>query len=229
VAVDELLTGAENMRLMTRLWRLDGKAGRRRGQELLERFELLEASTRPGRTWSGEMRRKLDLALSLLPQPRVLFLDEPTTGLDPRSRTAMWDMVRVLSASGVTVLLTTQHMEEADQLADTIILVDGGTVIADGTLGQLKRRVAGEVATLSFADEPSLQRAAALLGSRATRRRAAPRTLAVGIDGPADLRDLLNALDGAGTPPASLALHEPTLDDVFLSLTGREVPAQEAA
>ena len=129
----------------------------------------------------------------------------------------------------MTVLLTTQYLEEADQLADTIALIDGGTMIAEGTPGQLKRRVAGEVAVLSFADEPSLQRAAALLGSRATRPRDAPRTFAVGIDGPADLRDLLNALDDAGTPPASLALHEPTLDDVFLSLTGREVPAQEAA
>jgi ABC-2 type transport system ATP-binding protein len=228
-AVDELLTGEENLRLMTRLWRLDRATSRRRIRELLEQFELVEASSRPVRTYSGGMRRKLDLALSLLPEPRVLFLDEPTTGLDPRSRIAMWDVVRQLAASGLTVLLTTQYLEEADQLADAIALIDGGRLIAEGTPAQLKRRISGEIVEIGFADEPTLQRAATLLGPRATPHLSTPCTLTAGIDGPGDIRDLLNALEHAGVRPERLAVTEPTLDDVFLSLTGQPTPAQKAA
>lgn len=166
-AVDELLTGAENMRLMTRLWHLDCTAGKRRSQDLLERFDLLPARNKPVKDYSGGMRRKLDLALSLIAHPRVLFLDEPTTGLDPRSRIAMWEAVRELTANGTTVLLTTQYLEEADQLANSIAMIDGGRVIAEGTPASLKRTISGDRVDLFFANEAMYQKASCVLWLRA--------------------------------------------------------------
>jgi ABC-2 type transport system ATP-binding protein len=229
-AVDELLTGEENMRLMTRLWHLDRNEGKRRGQDLLERFDLMDARRKQVKDYSGGMRRKLDLAISLIARPRVLFLDEPTTGLDPRSRFTMWEVVRDLTASGVTVLLTTQYLEEADQLADEITMIDGGRVIARGTPESLKRQIGGDQVELQFASEAMYLKAAWVLGASAIAHVSVPRTLHVDSGpGTEHIRLLLNDLSDANVQVERMCLHEPTLDDVFLKLTGRPVVVEEAA
>ncbi len=229
-AVDDLLTAHENLVLMGRLHHLPAAEVRSRASELLERFGLAEtAGARPS-TFSGGMRRRLDLAMGLVGHPRVLFLDEPTTGLDPRSRRAMWDVVRELRAEGVTILLTTQYLEEADHLADRISLLDGGTVVADGTPAELKRLVPGAHVRLSFPDGEALDLAARTLGA------GAPDLDALALDVPgngdvATLRELLVRLDGAGVPLEGLSVRTPDLDDVFLALTGRDrrtAPTEEA-
>src|SRR3954447_25381036 len=199
-AVDGLLTGAENLRMMARL-RAQPRA---RAQELLERFDLIEAANRRVETYSGGMRRRLDLAMSLVAKPRVLFLDEPTTGLDPRSRRAIWDAVRALAQDGVTILLTTQYLEEADVLADRIAVIDHGRVVAQGTAAELKQRVASETVELFFADVASLAEAAARLGGVADDERLCLRV-------PDGVHRLLGA--------ERVEVHRPTLDDVFLELT----------
>jgi ABC-2 type transport system ATP-binding protein len=218
-AVDEMLTGRENLLLMGRLRHLRRRAAHRRAAELLEQFDLADARDRRVATYSGGMRRRLDLALSLVSEPPVLFLDEPTTGLDPRSRRDVWDAVGGLAASGVTVLLTTQYLEEADRLADRIAVIDGGRVVAEGTAQELKARVGSETVELFFADVESLGDAAvALEGGRVDLERL---SLSVATDGSAaSVQELLDRLDGV----QRLDLHRPTLDEAFLTLTER-IPA----
>ncbi|MFQ6171377.1 ATP-binding cassette domain-containing protein [Oryzobacter sp. R7] len=219
-AVDDLLTARENLVLMGRLHHLPADEIRSRATELLERFDLSDVADQRPSTFSGGMRRRLDLAMGLVGRPRVLFLDEPTTGLDPRSRRATWAIVRELVTEGVTVLLTTQYLEEADQLADHVSLLDGGTVVADGTPAELKRLVPGGHVRLTFPDADALALAASTLGH------GEPDAEALALDVPGDgdvttLRELLVRLDGAGVPLEGLTVRTPDLDDVFLALTGR--------
>ncbi len=227
-AVDDLLTGAENLRLMADLLHVGRAEGRRRAADLLERFELTDAADRVPSTYSGGMRRRLDLAMGLMGDPRVLFLDEPTTGLDPRSRRAMWDVVRALVADGVTILLTTQYLEEADQLADRIGVLDSGRLVAEGTAAELKRMVTGSHVRLEFAGPEPLARAASALGVPPGDEGAL--ALEVPGDGSvAHLKSLLARLDDAGVDVAGLTVNTPDLDDVFLALTGRPTPAEVTA
>mgnify|MGYP001046206214 FL=1 len=222
-AVDELLTGMENMTLIGRLHHLGRAGARRRAAELLERFGLAEAAHRRVRTYSGGMRRRLDLAATLIAEPPVIFLDEPTTGLDPRSRQSLWEIVTELAAGGVTILLTTQYLEEADRLADRITLLDEGTVIAEGTAERLKREVGREHVELFFAAAADFARASAELGARVVRRDEPRRALTLPTDGSADeVRRILDHMAARGLAVARVALHRPTLDDVFLALTGRK-------
>jgi ABC-2 type transport system ATP-binding protein len=227
-AVDNLLTGEENLRLMADLLHLGTRDGRRRAADLLERFELTEAARTTPATYSGGMRRRLDLAMGLMGDPRVVFLDEPTTGLDPRSRRAVWQIVRDLVADGVTILLTTQYLEEADELADRIGVLDAGRLVAEGTSEELKRLVPGGSVRLQFGDPEPLESAARTLGLTVADRA----TLALDVPGDGSLgqlKDLLARLDDAAIEVAGLTVHTPDLDDVFLALTGRptkeEVPA----
>jgi ABC-2 type transport system ATP-binding protein len=220
-AVDDLQTGEENLRMMGRLAGLPGPAARQRAAELLARFDLAEAGRRTVATWSGGMRRRLDLAAGLVGHPSVIFLDEPTTGLDPRSRQAMWQVVTGLASSGVSVFLTTQYLEEADRLADRIAVLDGGRVVADGTSAQLKEQVAGKRLELVLADAAAFEGVARRLEGRATQRD--PGRLAIGVatDGSAaHVRALLDEVDPARRAVDRFAVHSATLDDVFLALTG---------
>jgi ABC-2 type transport system ATP-binding protein len=227
-AVDELLTGRENLLLMADLNHLPKDEGRRRATELLDRFDLTEAAGKMVVTYSGGMQRRLDLAMTLMGSPRILFLDEPTTGLDPRSRRDVWQSIRALVASGVTVFLTTQYLEEADQLATRIALLDHGKLVAEGTPEQLKRLVPGGHVRLRFADSAGLERAARLLGDVTPDQDAL--ALRVPSDGSvAALRTLLARLDEAGIGVDELSVHTPDLDDVFLSLTDRSEPEMETA
>jgi ABC-2 type transport system ATP-binding protein len=229
-ALDESLTGRANLIMVGQLSHLTRRQARAKAAELLERFDLADAADRGVKTYSGGMRRRLDLAASLVSRPKVLFLDEPTTGLDPRSRIVTWDAVRALAADGTTVLLTTQHLDEADQLADRIAVVDRGTVIADGTAAQLKAKVGGERVVLTVAVECPAADAAAVLGRHSdsvpaidadTRIVQAP-VASAGRRLPEIIRDL----DAAGVVLDDLAIRHPSLDDVFLTLTGH---ASEAA
>jgi ABC-2 type transport system ATP-binding protein len=217
-AIDDLLTGAENLSLMADLHHLERADGRRRVGELLDRFDLAGAAGRAASTYSGGMRRRLDLAMTLVGRPGVIFLDEPTTGLDPRSRRMMWETVRELVAGGVTIFLTTQYLEEADQLADRIAVLDGGRLVAEGTAGELKRGVGGGHVRLQLADAESLKAAAEAVGGVVDTEELALRV--PGDGGVHALRDLLARLDAAGVEVADLAVHRPDLDDVFLALTG---------
>jgi ABC-2 type transport system ATP-binding protein len=219
-AVDNLLTGEENLRLMADLHHLGKQEGRRRAADLLERFELTEAAGTTPATYSGGMRRRLDLAMGLMGDPRVVFLDEPTTGLDPRSRRAMWSIVRDLVGDGVTILLTTQYLEEADQLADRIGVLDEGRLVAEGTSAELKRLVPGGSVRLQFGGAAPLESAARVLGVTV----ADPAALALDVPGdgsPGQLKALLSRLDDAAIEVAGLTVRTPDLDDVFLALTGR--------
>jgi ABC-2 type transport system ATP-binding protein len=224
-AVDLFLTGAENLRLMASLRHLDRDAARRRVAELLARFELTDAADRPVATYSGGMQRKLDLAMTLIGSPRIIFLDEPTAGLDPRARREVWDIVRELVGGGVTVLLTTQYLDEADQLADRIAVIDHGRVIASGTPAELKRLVPGGHVRLAFAGRAELDRAATLLPGSVRDDDAL--SLTVGGSGVASLRLVLTALDRASVDVQSLSVETPDLDDVFLTLTGRGDAARD--
>ncbi|HVB77944.1 MAG TPA: ATP-binding cassette domain-containing protein [Candidatus Nitrosotalea sp.] len=225
-AVDELLTGRENLVMMGRLYRLTASSAKVRAQELLEEFDLLEAAGRPTKTYSGGMRRRLDLAVSLIATPPVLFLDEPTTGLDPRSRLAMWGIIKSLLAGGTTILLTTQYLEEADQLADRIAVIDGGRVIAAGTPSSLKSKVGNDRLELTFLDDESFRHALTALDDDVIDSNAAEYSASVVInDTNSDVKRALNMLAEAGVVVQSLAVHKPTLDDVFLSLTGKLKPS----
>ncbi|MFH8555587.1 ATP-binding cassette domain-containing protein [Streptomyces celluloflavus] len=227
-AVDNLLTARENLLLMADLHHLDRREGRRRATDLLRRFELTEVAAKPVVTFSGGMRRKLDLAMTLVGDPRVIFLDEPTTGLDPRSRRTMWEIIRgLVTDDGVTIFLTTQYLEEADQLADRIAVLDHGKLVAEGTAEELKRRIPGSHVRLQFADADGLAAAAALFGA-GTRDSEA---LALHLPGDGSipaLRAVLDALDAASVRAESLTVHTPDLDDVFLTLTGQPRPGHPA-
>jgi ABC-2 type transport system ATP-binding protein len=217
-AVDDVLTGQENLEMMAELLHLPRKMARTRATELLKEFDLVDARDRRVRTYSGGMKRRLDLAISMIERPALVFLDEPTTGLDPRSREQLWSTVRRLVAEGVTVLLTTQYMEEADQLADVIAVLDAGKVVARGTPAQLKSSFGAEVVRLQFGNDADY--ATALKGLDAERTDARLRTIEVATDGSAAaVHSLLSLLNGAGTPAVKVSTHQPSLDDVFLSLT----------
>ena len=224
-AVDENLTGYENLEMFGRLYHLSGSVARRRANELLERFDLVDAARRTVKTYSGGMRRRLDLSGSLIISPQVLFLDEPTTGLDPRGRLAMWEVISTLAASGTTVLLTTQYLEEADHLADQIAVVDLGRVIAKGTADELKAQIGGERLELTVARGGDLNVAAQALrpySAGEIQVNADTRQLVVPVSqGTQLLADVVRDLDAVHIPLDTLALRRPTLDDVFLTLTGR--------
>jgi ABC-2 type transport system ATP-binding protein len=228
-AVDENLTGRENLELVGRLYHLRAAEARRRAGEMLERFELTDAATRTVKTYSGGMRRRLDLGASLIGRPQVLFLDEPTTGLDPRSRYALWDVIRELVNDGTTLLLTTQYLEEADRLADRICVIDVGRVIAEGTTDELKSRVGGDLLALRVTDRAAAGAAAeaiAGLGSGAPQVVAESGEVSLPVtEGAAILAEVVRRLDAAGVDISDLALRRPTLDDVFLALTGHAAEA----
>lgn len=218
-AVDNLLTAKENLVLMADLHHLGRRPGRHRAAELLERFALTEVADKPISTYSGGMRRRLDLAMTLVGSPQVIFLDEPTTGLDPRSRRDLWQIVGELVADGVTIFLTTQYLEEADQLADRIAVLDGGRIVAEGTAAELKRLIPGGHITLRFADAAALATAARALEATAVDEDAL--TAQIPSDGGVEsLRSVLDRLDAARVAAQELSVHTPDLDDVFLALTG---------
>ncbi len=232
-AVDEYLTGRENLEMFGRLYRLSKKQARRSANELLERFDLADAASRLVKTYSGGMRRRLDLAASLVVSPPVLFLDEPTTGLDPRSRLAVWDLIRELVAGGTTLLLTTQYLEEADRLADRIAVVDAGRVIAEGTSSELKARVGGERLEVTVLHEADLDAASRVVepyayGEGNVLVDAGRRQVSVTVaSGARPLAAVVRDLDAAGVEIDDLGLRRPTLDDVFLALTGHATQPDE--
>jgi daunorubicin resistance ABC transporter ATP-binding subunit len=230
-ALDELLTGRSNLLMIGQLSRLTGRAARRRADELLERFDLTDAATRAVKTYSGGMRRRLDLAASLIGHPEVLFLDEPTTGLDPSARALMWDIVRQLVADGTTLLLTTQYLDEADQLASRVAVIDGGKVIAEGTPAELKTSLGGQRLLLTLADESDAAVAAAALGPFSTKpivpngpglRIEVPVTATEGL-----ATEVVRALDAAGVKVSEISVRSASLDDVFLTLTGHKAEDNE--
>jgi ABC-type multidrug transport system ATPase subunit len=232
-AIDELLTGRENLRMFGQLFRLDRREATRRADELLERFDLANAGDRLARTYSGGMRRRLDLASSLLTRPRILFLDEPTTGLDPRSRNQIWDITRELVREGTTVLLTTQYLEEADQLTDRIAVIDHGRVIAEGTGDELKDSVGGQMIFVRLANPWDRERAIEALtrlgcGTPEPSELERELTLPAPEDGIAMIERSAHSLREAGIAVSDLGLRRPTLDDVFLTLTGAPASADGA-
>lgn len=226
-AVDGLLTGEENLLLMARLRHLPPRAARERVAGLLERFELVDAARKPLATYSGGMKRRLDLAMTLIGDPRIIFLDEPTTGLDPRSRRTMWQIIRDLVAGGTTVFLTTQYLDEADELADRVAVLDRGRIVADGTPAELKRLVPGGHIRLQFPSPEALGAAAGLLAE------SAPDDETLALEVPSDggvrsLRGVLDRLEEARIEVDDLSIHTPDLDDVFFALTGRTEPKETA-
>jgi ABC-2 type transport system ATP-binding protein len=227
-SVDELLTGRENLIMMGRLYRLTKKSAVARATELLHDFDLDEAADRQVKTYSGGMRRRLDLAVSLIAVPPIIFLDEPTTGLDPRSRIAMWEIIKKLMSGGTTILLTTQYLEEADQLADKIVVIDGGTVIAEGTSSDLKAKVGKDRLEIVFPDAKSLVKAQNVLSGDTIETNAKQRTASLPINNTNhDIKRVLDALSRESVMIESLSVHKPTLDDVFLSLTGKQKQNEE--
>jgi ABC-2 type transport system ATP-binding protein len=222
-AVDELLTGRENLEMMGRLYRLTSASAKARAQELLEEFDLVKAAERTAKTYSGGMRRRLDLAVSLIATPPVIFLDEPTTGLDPRSRIAMWDIIKKLVDNGTTILLTTQYLEEADQLADKIVVIDDGRVIAEGTADELKGKVGKDRLELAFANAAALQKAKTVLNNAVIETNEKDNSVTLVINTiNTDVKDVLTTLEQNKLAVTSMTVHKPTLDDVFLSLTGKQ-------
>ncbi|MHB8718856.1 MAG: ATP-binding cassette domain-containing protein [Candidatus Dormibacteria bacterium] len=233
-AIQPELTGRENLDIMGRLRHLPGREVRRRSEDLLRQFELVAAADRPAKTYSGGMLRRLDLAASLLGDPAVLFLDEPTTGLDPTGRLAMWDVLRRLAGQGTTILLTTQYLDEADELADSIVVIERGQVIAQGTSDQLKDRVGGDVLEFTVVDRARLDDAVrAVAGLTDSEPRADPElgrvSVQVGARGSTALVEAVRRLDAVAVETAGLSLHRPSLDDVFLAVTGHAAEVEEAS
>ena len=219
-AVDELLTGRENLDMMGMLYRLTKNSAKARSQELLEEFDLVDAAERKASTYSGGMRRRLDLAVSLIASPPVIFLDEPTTGLDPRSRLVMWDIIKKLMKKGTTILLTTQYLEEADQLADNIVLIDDGKVIAEGSAKQLKRKVGKDRLVLTFKNQKTWSKAQSTFGKQVVLSDDKRLQITMLIAGSGtDVGEILSRLQKDKLEIASMDIHKPTLDDVFLLLT----------
>ena len=220
-ALDEYLTGKENLHMIGRLYRLSYPDINRRSQELLELFDLVEASGRTVKTYSGGMHRRLDLAVSLIASPPIIFLDEPTTGLDPRSRLIMWDIIEQLVSTGTTILLTTQDMDEADHLADRIVVINGGKIIAEGTSDELKQRVGSERLEITVAKESNFEKAKKVVEEASLHSDSKMRTLSlVTKGGMHQLKQVLSRLDEAGIDVENVSFRSPTLDDVFLTLTG---------
>jgi ABC-2 type transport system ATP-binding protein len=228
-AVDENLTGRENLRMIGQLMHIGRRDATRIADELLERFTLTDAADRPARTYSGGMRRRLDIAAALVHRPPVLFLDEPTTGLDPSSRNAVWTLIEELVGLGTTVLLTTQYLEEADRLADRIVVVDRGTVIAEGTAAELKSSLGQTVLDLRFPSPEDAERAHSVLARRPLGAPTRDGTVvSTGIEGgPHEVLEILRSLEEAGVRASTMAVREPSLDDVFLDLTGHRTFADE--
>jgi ABC-2 type transport system ATP-binding protein len=231
-AVDEYLSGYENLEMMGRLYRLSKEDSRRRTVELLKQFDLEEPGKRPVRTYSGGMKRRLDLAMSLIASPPIIFLDEPTTGLDPRSRLTMWDMIKMLTKGGTTILLTTQYMEEADQLADKIVVLDGGKIIAEGTADSLKSKIGADRLEITIDKNSDFEKATKVVDGQSLKADPERRTLSITSKGGVkNLRSILQQLEDARITVESVSLHRPTLDDVFLTLTGhaatKEVSEEE--
>ena len=226
-AVDEILTGRENLEMVGRLYRLSKKEASRRAERVLDRFELTDAADRQVRTYSGGMRRRLDLGASLVGRPTVLFLDEPTTGLDPRSRIRLWDFIERLVDGGTTLLLTTQYLEEADRLADRIGVIDHGGLIAEGTAEELKQRIGGDVLELELADTTQLEDAAVAMrdaGFEGCTAEVEAGVLRVPVENAVGVvSEAVRLMDRAGISLVDLAIHRPTLDDVFMTLTGEHV------
>jgi ABC-2 type transport system ATP-binding protein len=226
-AVDNLLTGQENLLLMADLHHLGKREGRRRAAELLDRFDLAEVGKKTPATYSGGMRRRLDLAMTLVGDPRIIFLDEPTTGLDPRGRHTMWQIIRDLVAGGITIFLTTQYLDEADRLADRIAVLDQGKLVAEGSADELKRRIPGGHIRLQFADSAGLELAARTFGEMSRDDDAL--TLQIPSDGGVrSLRALLDRLDDEAIAVDGLSVHTPDLDDVFFALTGHPTTEKES-
>src|SRR5579863_5204821 len=227
-AVDDLLTGEENLQLMADLHHLRGGARKQVVASLLDRFDLAESARKLASTYSGGMRRKLDLAMTLVTRPKIIFLDEPTTGLDPRSRRTMWDIVRELMADGVTIFLTTQYLEEADRLADRIAVLDGGHLVAQGTPAELKRLIPGSHVRLRFAGDDELDAALRLLPGSARDDEDDLTVRVPGDGGPKSVRALLDQLDAHSIDVEEFSVHTPDLDDVFLALTGHASTKENA-
>jgi ABC-2 type transport system ATP-binding protein len=227
-ALDPFLTGRDHVRLQGALHSLPRSERQQRGAELLERMGLIEAADRKVRTYSGGMKRRLDLALALMHRPRILFLDEPTTGLDPSSRNALWvEVARLAKDDGVTIFLTTQYLEEADVLADRVAIIDHGLIVAEGTPNELKAEIGRPTVEAVPADPDELELVAGILGRFGTPVSAAPKAAAVLLDGDADLADVVRALDAEGVRHEHLRLHAPSLDDVFLAKTGHRLEGEE--
>jgi ABC-2 type transport system ATP-binding protein len=221
-AVDEYLTGRENLVMMGRLYRLSNADAQSRADELLKEFDLVEASTRPVKTYSGGMKRRIDLAMSIIASPPVIILDEPTTGLDPRSRQTMWETIKRLVKGGTTILLTTQYMEEADYLADYVVVIDEGKVIAEGTTDQLKAKIGSERIEFTFSNSNGMEKARKVLGNVIELSDDQRNTISISNDGGVKkLKSLLEKLESNKIKVEGINLHKPTLDDVFLTLTGR--------
>ncbi|WP_078382444.1 ATP-binding cassette domain-containing protein [Sutcliffiella halmapala] len=219
-AVDELLTGEENLQMMARLHHFDRKTVKQRTEELLTQFDLVDAAKRQAKTYSGGMRRRLDIAISLIGSPKIIFLDEPTTGLDPRSRMNMWELIKELARSGVTIFLTTQYLDEADQLADKIAVINAGKIVAEGTAEELKGLVGEEKIELSFQNQADLELAQVYLDGHVDEKQL---KIAITADGStASLRHLLNDLYTHGIEPTAIHYRKPTLDDVFLEMTSKQ-------
>ena len=222
-SVDELLTGRENLEMMGQLYRLSKQSARLRATALLTDFDLNDTANKPAKEYSGGMRRRLDLAVSLIANPPIIFLDEPTTGLDPRSRLAMWEIIRNLMRDGITVLLTTQYLEEADQLADNIILINHGVIAAEGTAESLKKQMGNDKLKLTFVDEKNFKRAADTLTTKLNEKDEKTLTLSVDLlDTSRDIKACLDVLDKNNISFDSMSVSKPSLDDVFLKLTEKQ-------
>lgn len=222
-AVDEYLTGRENLIMMGRLYHLSKEQSIKRADELLKHFDLVDAADRPSKTYSGGMRRRLDLAASLVATPPIVFLDEPTTGLDPRSRLSMWKVIEDLNKQGVTIVLTTQYLDEADNLADKVAVLDHGKIIALGTADELKAKVGKERIELVIDNESNFDKAMSLIKGEGIRSNKEERSISIQTDGSVkEVKRMLDILDGAGIEIDNMSVHKPSLDDVFLGLTGKQ-------